>query len=121
MRLDRFVVRGYDVPILGRRRRVVIRGADGDQWQQRCDQDEVEEPPPEASARRSSRRSACHDAPIQGSLQSRFTTGGKVLAIPHNSNLSGGNMFRLSTLDGQPFTKAYAQTRSRWEPIVEVT
>ena len=48
-------------------------------------------------------------------------TGGKVLAIPHNSNLSGGNMFRLSTLDGQPFTKAYAQTRSRWEPIVEVT
>ena len=48
-------------------------------------------------------------------------TGGKVLAIPHNSNLSGGHMFRLSTLDGQPFTKAYAQTRSRWEPIVEVT
>ena len=48
-------------------------------------------------------------------------TGGKVLAIPHNSNLSGGNMFKLSTLAGQPFTKAYAQTRSRWEPIVEVT
>ena len=48
-------------------------------------------------------------------------TGGKVLAIPHNSNLSGGNMFKLSTLTRQPFTKAYAQTRSRWEPIVEVT
>ena len=48
-------------------------------------------------------------------------TSGKVLAIPHNSNLSGGHMFRLATLNGQPFTKAYAQTRSRWEPIVEVT
>ena len=48
-------------------------------------------------------------------------TGGKVLAIPHNANLSGGNMFKLSTLQGQPFTKAYAQTRSRWEPIVEAT
>ena len=48
-------------------------------------------------------------------------TRGKVLAIPHNTNLSGGNMFKLSTYDGQPFTKAYAQTRSRWEPIAEVT
>ena len=48
-------------------------------------------------------------------------TGGKVLAIPHNANLSGGNMFKLSTLEGQPFTKAYVRTRSRWEPIVEVT
>ena len=48
-------------------------------------------------------------------------TGSRVLAIPHNANLSGGNMFTLNTLGGQPFTKAYAQTRSRWEPIVEVT
>ena len=48
-------------------------------------------------------------------------TRGKVLAIPHNANLSGGNMFKLSTYEGQPFTKAYAPTRSRWEPIVEVT
>ena len=48
-------------------------------------------------------------------------TKGKVLAIPHNTNLSGGNMFKLSTVDGRPFTKAYAKTRSRWEPIAEVT
>ena len=47
--------------------------------------------------------------------------GGKVLAIPHNPNLSGGNMFKLSTYEGQPFAKAYARIRSRWEPIVEVT
>ena len=48
-------------------------------------------------------------------------TGGRVLVIPHNGNLSGGNMFALNTLGGRPFTKAYAQTRSHWEPIVEVT
>lgn len=48
-------------------------------------------------------------------------TGGKVLAIPHNGNLSAGEMFKLSTYQDQPFTKAYARTRSRWEPIVEVT
>lgn len=48
-------------------------------------------------------------------------TGGRVLAIPHNTNLSGGNMFRLSTFTGQPFTTEYAQIRSRWEPVVEVT
>ncbi|MEE8399279.1 MAG: DUF3604 domain-containing protein [Desulfobacterales bacterium] len=48
-------------------------------------------------------------------------TKGKVLAIPHNANLSGGNMFKLSTYQGKPFTKAYALTRFRWEPIIEVT
>ena len=48
-------------------------------------------------------------------------TGGKVLAIPHNGNLSGGNMFALHTLGGQSFTKPYVESRSRWEPIVEMT
>ena len=48
-------------------------------------------------------------------------TNGEVLAIPHNSNLSGGNSFKLATYDGQPLTKDYARTRSRWEPIAEVT
>ena len=48
-------------------------------------------------------------------------TGGRVLAIPHNGNLSGGNMFAPNTLGGEPLTRAYAQTRSYWEPIVEVT
>lgn len=48
-------------------------------------------------------------------------TGGRVLAIPHNTNLSGGKMFRLSTFTGHPFTTGYARTRSRWEPVVEVT
>ena len=48
-------------------------------------------------------------------------TKGKVLAIPHNTNLSGGNSFKLSTYTGGPFTIAYAKTRSYWEPIAEVT
>ena len=48
-------------------------------------------------------------------------TGGRVLAIPHNSNLSAGRMFELVDSQGQPFTKAYAEKRRRWEPLVEAT
>ncbi|TKB45121.1 DUF3604 domain-containing protein [Thalassotalea mangrovi] len=48
-------------------------------------------------------------------------TGGKVLAIPHNGNLSNGYMFDTKTLSGDPLTEAYARTRMKWEPIVEVT
>jgi len=47
--------------------------------------------------------------------------GGKVLAIPHNSNLARGRMFALTNFNMQPLTKAYAKTRARWEPLVEVT
>ena len=49
-------------------------------------------------------------------------TGGQVLAIPHNGNLSSGTMFapRYQT-DGKPIDQQYAAMRSRWEPIVEVT
>ena len=47
--------------------------------------------------------------------------GGNVLAIPHNANLSGGKTFRLQSQSGEAFTKSYAATRARWEPIVEVT
>lgn len=48
-------------------------------------------------------------------------TEGKVISIPHNGNLSGGTMFALRTFDGSPLTQDYAKTRSRWEPIFEVT
>ena len=48
-------------------------------------------------------------------------SGGKVLAIPHNGNLSGNSMFALTTLRGKPLTETYARTRSRWEPLYEVT
>jgi len=49
------------------------------------------------------------------------TTGGQVLAIPHNSNVSAGLMFALSDSDGNPISAAYARERSRWEPLTEVT
>ena len=48
-------------------------------------------------------------------------TGGQVLAIPHNGNLSNGLMFDSVTYKGKPLTKSYALTRSRWEPLYEVT
>ena len=47
--------------------------------------------------------------------------GGKVLAIPHNGNLSAGVMFALEDYDGNPLSEAYAKTRARWEPLYEVT
>lgn len=48
-------------------------------------------------------------------------TGGQVLAIPHNGNLSNGRMFLPQTFSGQPFTASYARERMRWEPVYEVT
>ena len=47
------------------------------------------------------------------------TTGGKILAIPHNGNLSNGRMFALTTFSGDPLTKAWADARQRWEPLFE--
>jgi hypothetical protein len=48
-------------------------------------------------------------------------TLGRVLAIPHNGNLSNGMMFMLETFDGKRFDKDYAERRQRFERIVEVT
>lgn len=48
-------------------------------------------------------------------------TGGKILAIPHNGNLSNGWMFSLTTLSGKPLSKEYAETRSKYERLIEVT
>lgn len=48
-------------------------------------------------------------------------TGGEVLAIPHNSNLTSGTMFALQDARGNPISVEYARTRQRWEPLVEVT
>jgi len=48
-------------------------------------------------------------------------TGGKMLAIPHNGNLSNGLMFDDVTLSGKTLSKDYAELRMRWEPLYEVT
>jgi Protein of unknown function (DUF3604) len=49
------------------------------------------------------------------------STGGKVLAIPHNSNVSNGLMFELVGPDGGPMTADYARKRAAHEPLVEIT
>jgi len=49
-------------------------------------------------------------------------TGGRVLAIPHNGNLSNGLMFDDVTLKSKkPLDESYARNRAQWEPVVEVT
>jgi hypothetical protein len=50
------------------------------------------------------------------------TTGGRVLAIPHNGNLSNGRMYPLvDSFSGRPVDAAYASESARWERLAEVT
>ena len=48
-------------------------------------------------------------------------TGGEVLAIPHNGNLSNGRMFSVESFDGTPLTRELADLRARFETIIEAT
>jgi len=48
-------------------------------------------------------------------------TGGQVLAIPHNSNLSNGLMFAKTDFKGREIDAKYTKKRARWEPVVEIT
>ncbi len=49
-------------------------------------------------------------------------TGGRMLAIAHNGNMSNGNMFpMIETFHGRPVDRTYAETRIRWEPLYEAT
>jgi hypothetical protein len=48
-------------------------------------------------------------------------TGGSVLAIAHNGNLSNGMMFPMIETFGKKIDRNYAETRARWERLVEVT
>jgi hypothetical protein len=48
-------------------------------------------------------------------------TSGRVLAIPHNGNLSNGLMFATETLSGRRINRDYAERRTMWEPLYEVT
>ena len=49
-------------------------------------------------------------------------TGGKVLAIAHNGNLSNGIMFPITEqYDGKKLDVEYVTQRARWEPLYEAT
>ena len=48
-------------------------------------------------------------------------TGGRVLAIPHNGNLSNGIMFPVErAYTGKQIDQNYAEQRARWERLYEV-
>jgi Protein of unknown function (DUF3604) len=49
-------------------------------------------------------------------------TGGNVIAIPHNGNLSNGIMFALQNDfdSGAPYSDDYLRTRARWEKLYEI-
>jgi hypothetical protein len=49
-------------------------------------------------------------------------TGGDVLAIPHNGNLSNGIMFPLEAQwNDEALDETYVTQRDKWEPLVEAT
>jgi len=49
-------------------------------------------------------------------------TGGRLLAIPHNGNLSNGLMFDDVTFTSRKkLDRDYVERRTRWEPVYEVT
>ena len=47
--------------------------------------------------------------------------GTESLAIPHNSNISGGAAFSMTDYNGGPIDEAYVNKRLRNEPLVEIT
>jgi len=49
-------------------------------------------------------------------------TGGRILAIGHNGNLSNGTMFPVAdTFTGEKYDRDWAETRMKWEPLYEIT
>lgn len=48
-------------------------------------------------------------------------TGGRVLAIAHNGNLSNGLMFPMVEAFGKKLDREYVETRARWERLYETT
>ncbi|MDJ0927658.1 MAG: DUF3604 domain-containing protein [Gammaproteobacteria bacterium] len=49
-------------------------------------------------------------------------TGGQILALAHNGNLSNGVMFPVENqFTGRKLNRSYVEQRARWEPLYEVT
>ena len=53
-------------------------------------------------------------------MQLQIDLGSTLLAIPHNSNGSKGMMFPEVDIDGNPISTAYAETRQKMEPLIEM-
>ena len=53
-------------------------------------------------------------------MEAQEANGSTLLAIPHNSNGSKGMMFEPVDNSGNPLTKDYAETRAKWEPLIEM-
>ncbi len=54
-------------------------------------------------------------------MDAKRAEGYESIAVPHNPNVSDGQMFKLETYDGAPLSAEYAEQRMRNEPLVEVT
>jgi hypothetical protein len=61
-----------------------------------------------------------HPEDLWNFLQHENDAGRTAFAIPHNANLSDGNMYRDVDSYGKPITAAYAAMRSRHEPLSEI-
>jgi len=48
-------------------------------------------------------------------------TGADFVAIPHNGNISMGQMFPLVDQSGDPLDADYARAREKWERVIEIT
>jgi len=48
-------------------------------------------------------------------------TGADFVAIPHNGNISMGQMFPLVDQSGDPLDPEYARAREKWERVIEIT
>ena len=48
-------------------------------------------------------------------------TKGQVIAIPHNPNVSGGEMFATHKFGGAPLNAEWLRLRSQFEPLMEIT
>ncbi len=53
--------------------------------------------------------------------ETNAATGADFVSIPHNSNISKGEMFARVTTAGEPIDETYARLRATWEPVAEVT
>lgn len=50
----------------------------------------------------------------------KLKPGRAAFAIPHDTNLSNGNMYRATDSDGNRITEEYANLRARYEPVSEI-